>query len=102
MNFTTCNRAFDIFLVSRTGLETTSETLLWTLLLMAHHPHVQRAVRAEIVRCIRRERIPCWADRVRMSYTNAVLLEVQRFDCFNPIGVPHRIMRDIKLNGCLF
>lgn len=69
---------------------------------MAHYPHVQRAVRDEIARCIGRERTPSTADRKHMPYTNAVLLEVQRFDCFNPIGVPHRVMRDIQLNGYCF
>ncbi|XP_021039115.1 cytochrome P450 2D26 [Mus caroli] len=83
----------DLFMA---GMVTTSTTLSWALLLMILHPDVQRRVHQEIDEVIGQERRPEMADQARMSYTNAVIHEVQRFADIIPTNVPHMTCRDIK------
>lgn len=45
---------------------------------MVRHPDVQRKAQAEIDLVIRRDRLPTYADRGKLPYTNAVLSEVLR------------------------
>ena len=78
-------------------METTSTTLRWALLLMAHYPEVQQRVRDEIHEKIGNDRQPRLSDRSALRYTDAVLLEVQRFASIIPTGVPHRAIVPCKV-----
>ncbi|KAL7991372.1 hypothetical protein Chor_015628, partial [Crotalus horridus] len=60
------------------GMDTTSNTLCWAILLMMKYPEVQRKVQEEIAKEIG-VREPKTEDRVKMPYTNAVIHEIQRF-----------------------
>ena len=44
-HFALFNNIIDLFIA---GMETTSSALLWTILYLMHHPHVQEKVQAEI------------------------------------------------------
>lgn len=46
--------------------------------MMVRHPDVGRKAQAEIDRVIGRDRLPTYADRDKLPYTNAVLSEVLR------------------------
>ena len=61
------------------GSETTSTTLRWILLLMCWYPDVQDNVRAELLEQIGPNRLPKYSDREHTPYTEAVLLEAQRY-----------------------
>lgn len=45
---------------------------------MVRHPDVQRKAQAEIDRVVGRDRLPTFAEREKLPYTNAVLSEVLR------------------------
>ncbi|XP_070588581.1 cytochrome P450 2K1-like [Erythrolamprus reginae] len=80
------------------GMDTTSNTLYWTLLLMMKHPEVQRKVQEEIAKEIG-VRQPRTEDRVKMPYTNAVIHEIQRFADILPASLPHATTKDITFKG---
>ena len=70
------------------GTETSSNTLAWCMLRLMEHPEVQQRMQEEIrTVCGGQEgRLPGYADRVNMPYTEAVILEVQRLHTIVPLG----------------
>ena len=109
------NVMFDLFLA---GSETTSTTLTWAALYMVRYPEVQKRVQvdkfllisryyllstcqlqAELDRVVGQNRHPSIADRPALPYTEAVLMEVQRYANIVPNGVQHVNSRDITVNG---
>ncbi|XP_043231523.1 methyl farnesoate epoxidase-like [Amphibalanus amphitrite] len=83
------------------GVETTTSTLTWALLLMVLHPDVQARVQREIDSVVGR-RSPSYADRVRMPYTEATLTELYRRTAVFPLGVPRRVTRQVTFRGHTF
>ncbi|CAH2071570.1 unnamed protein product, partial [Iphiclides podalirius] len=63
------------------------------------NPGVQEKIHEEIDRVVGRDRMPTLNDRSNMPYTEACLREAMRIDSLVPLGVPHRAMRDTKLDG---
>ena len=88
---------FHLFIII--GVETTSTTLRWALLLMALNPEIQKRVQQEIHEKIGRERPPRASDRLELRYTESVLLEVQRFGTLVPNSLARRATKDITLLG---
>lgn len=69
------------------GSTTVRATVEWCLLTMAKYPDVQQRIYSEIEDIIGRERSPQWADHILMPYTEAVLMEVQRWKTVVPINL---------------
>ncbi|KAM5164352.1 cytochrome P450 2K1-like [Mantella aurantiaca] len=80
------------------GMETTSTTLRWGLLLMLKYPAIQEKVQQEISKVIGLAQ-PMYSHRVQMPYTNAVIHEIQRFADVVPLSVPHETTRDVTFKG---
>ena len=89
---------FDLFLA---GSETTSTTLTWASLYMVRYPEVQARVQQELARVVGEDRSPAMEDRPRLPYTEAVIMEVQRHANIVPLGLRHRITRDMVVSGQL-
>ncbi|CAH0729252.1 unnamed protein product, partial [Brenthis ino] len=64
-----------------------------------HHPTVQDKIHEEIDRVVGRDRLPTLDDRKNMPYTEACIREVMRVETLVPLGIPHRAMKDVKLDG---
>jgi len=90
------NTLFDLFLA---GSETTSTTLTWASLYMIRYPEVQAKVQEELDKVIGTDRLPTLKDRANLPYTEAVLMETQRFANIVPNGVQHICRRDFTVNG---
>lgn len=74
----------DLFLA---GSETTANSMEFAILYMMLNPEVQHRVQAEIDQVIGPNRTPTMADKARMPYTEATLLEVQRMANVVPVVV---------------
>ncbi|XP_060119043.1 cytochrome P450 2K6-like [Heteronotia binoei] len=80
------------------GMETTSTTLRWGLLLMMKYPEIQKKVQEEITKVIGSAQ-PRIEHRAKLPYTDAVIHEVQRFGNIAPTAAPHATTTDVTLGG---
>ncbi|XP_018325317.1 methyl farnesoate epoxidase-like [Agrilus planipennis] len=81
------------------GSETTSNTLSFAMLYMLKYPEIQKKVQDELDEVLGRNRSPTPQDRLKLPYTEAVIMEIQRICSVAPLAVPHRTMRDTELRG---
>ncbi|GMR46743.1 hypothetical protein PMAYCL1PPCAC_16939, partial [Pristionchus mayeri] len=81
------------------GMETTSTTLRWAMLLMAKNQEVQDKIRAEIHSVLGKDGEVTMVDRQRLPYTSAAITELQRVANIGPLNVTHRTVKDTKVDG---
>ncbi|XP_073530069.1 cytochrome P450 2K1-like [Phyllobates terribilis] len=82
------------------GIETTSTTLKWGLLLMMKYPEIQKKVQSEIDKVIGSNE-PQVIHRREMPYTDAVIHEIQRFGNILPSSISHATSQDVNFRGYL-
>ena len=85
----------DLFLA---GYETTSNTLDWVFLRMTENPKVQKRCQDEIDEVLGDKQVE-YADRVKLKYVEATLMEIQRLANIVPLGVVHSTAEDTKFMG---
>lgn len=93
----TLNGMLQIFFLG--GSETSRTSMEWNLLYMARFQHIQDKIYEEIKKNLGTEKNASWADKEKLPYTWAFLLEVQRRKTVAPIGLNRRICEDTKLCG---
>ncbi|XP_019388398.1 PREDICTED: cytochrome P450 2C31-like isoform X2 [Crocodylus porosus] len=81
------------------GSETTSTTLHWGLLYMVAYPDIQEKVQQELDAVLGSSQLICYEDRRKVSYTNAVIHEIQRFSNIISVGMPRICVRNTELLG---
>ncbi|XP_068105568.1 cytochrome P450 2G1-like isoform X2 [Hyperolius riggenbachi] len=81
------------------GVETTSATLTYALLILMKYPNVLAKVCSEIDHVIGHDRIPKVQDQYQMPYTTAVLHEIHRFTDILPMGVPRKTTKGLEFRG---
>ncbi|KAM5145946.1 cytochrome P450 2A5-like [Mantella aurantiaca] len=91
-----CASTLQIFFA---GVETSSTTMYYSILILLKYPDVCAKVQEEIDRVIGRNRCPTFKDRNCMPYTEAVTHEMNRFIDLLPLGVPRKTARTVALNG---
>ncbi|ESP02528.1 hypothetical protein LOTGIDRAFT_146852, partial [Lottia gigantea] len=81
------------------AFSTTHGALCGTFLLMMKYPEVQRRLQLEIEERLVVFLEPCLADRSKLPYTNAVILECLRYIRHIPLGISHYVREDIEIEG---
>ncbi|KAI1299631.1 Cytochrome P450 2A3 [Halotydeus destructor] len=81
------------------GSETVRTTAVWCFVLLVKYPEVQDRVVLELETVIGVDSTPTWADRVRLPYTSAVLMEAQRWASAVPMSLPRRVLTTVVING---
>ncbi|KAM4771238.1 cytochrome P450 2K4-like [Rhinophrynus dorsalis] len=80
------------------GMETTSSTIQWGILLMMKYPEIQRNVQNEIEKVIGSAQ-PQTEHRKDLPYTDAVIHEIHRFANIVPGNLPHETTQDVTFRG---
>ncbi|XP_035824405.1 steroid 17-alpha-hydroxylase/17,20 lyase [Aplysia californica] len=95
------------------GVDTSRHTLGWIFLFLALNPDVQKKVQAEIDDIVgevkrytsppqshlKKKTVPRREHRAGLSYTEAVIHEIERLFPVVPVGLPHETLRDTQLMG---
>ncbi|XP_054167753.1 cytochrome P450 2C31-like [Oppia nitens] len=81
------------------GTATTTQTLEWSLLVLATHPEVQLKIQKEIDDIIGRYEIPKYGYRNQMPYLQAFIYEVLRYRSIVPIDLPRSTSEDTIIGG---
>lgn len=84
------------------GSDTTTTTMRWALYYMATHQDIQNKVHQEIVERFGIDEHPSYADRTKLPFTEATLLEIQRSSTLLPLSLPHRVMDEVNFMGYTF
>lgn len=86
---------YDLFIG---GTGSVSSTIRWAILLLCYHPEIQERMHKEIRDQVGSS-LPGQADRSKMPYIDAVIMEIQRFVNLVPMGVTRRPLKATKLMG---
>lgn len=86
----------DLFIA---GTDTTTNTLLWSLLYMCLNPDVQEKVQAEIDQVVGPDRTLSLTDKASMPFTEATIMEVQRMTVVVPLSIPHMASETTLFQG---
>ncbi|ELU01323.1 hypothetical protein CAPTEDRAFT_142746 [Capitella teleta] len=79
------------------GTETSSTTLLWAIIYMAHFPEIQEKAAKEILDTLGPDHLPTMASCARLPYTEATVFEIMRLTTIVPFALPHCTTRDTRL-----
>ncbi|NXT46944.1 CP2C1 protein, partial [Pluvianellus socialis] len=88
-----------VFNLFGAGTVTTSNSLVFSLLILAKYPHIQAKVQEEIDVVVGAGCAPSTEDRLRMPYTNAVIHELQRFHKTRIENFPRMTTQDVVFRG---
>ncbi|NWY56291.1 CP2C1 protein, partial [Chionis minor] len=88
-----------VFNLFGAGTVTTSNSLVFSLLILAKYPHIQAKVQEEIDAVVGAGCAPSTEDRLRMPYTNAVIHELQRFHKTRIENFPRMTTQDVVFRG---
>ncbi|KAK7102926.1 cytochrome P450 2B5-like [Littorina saxatilis] len=77
------------------GTETSATTVLWVIVHLLRHPHVQDRCHQEVDRVIGADRLPSLQDRTDTVYVEATILETLRLSVNVPFSLPHSVTRDV-------
>ncbi|XP_058465198.1 probable cytochrome P450 305a1 isoform X2 [Malaya genurostris] len=86
----------DIFIA---GSQTTSITIDLALMMLVLKPSIQNKIREEVDANFQPDELPQQTDRTNLPYTEAFLLEVQRYFHIVPVSGPRRALEDCTLGG---
>ncbi|KAG1869546.1 cytochrome P450 [Suillus subluteus] len=81
------------------GADTTVSTIYSLFLAMTLFPDVQKKAQAEIDAVVGTDRLPSFADRDSLPYTEALVKEVLRWNVVAPTGIIHCVSEDDMHDG---
>ncbi|XP_051994226.1 cytochrome P450 2U1 [Xyrauchen texanus] len=86
----------DLFIA---GTDTTTNSVLWSILYMCLYTDVQEKVQQEIDGVVGSGRVPSLTDKGSLPYTEATIMEVQRMTVVVPLSIPHMASETTEFRG---
>ncbi|CEF70466.1 Cytochrome P450 18a1 [Strongyloides ratti] len=83
------------------GMETTTTTLKWLILLLMKYPEIQEKLHKEIDEAIGKDQLVLLNDKVKMPYVTAFIAEGQRYANIVPFVPSHKCTKDTIINNYL-
>ncbi|KAI1884890.1 hypothetical protein AGOR_G00214530 [Albula goreensis] len=84
------------------GVDTTSNTLMWTLYLLSREPEVQDRLYREVSSCVSGDRLITAQDISHMPFLKAVIKETLRLYPVVPVNARHMTEHDVSIGGYFF
>ncbi|KAI4805086.1 hypothetical protein KUCAC02_009719 [Chaenocephalus aceratus] len=84
------------------GVDTTSNTLTWTLYLLSRNPHTQDRLYEEVSTMVPAKQIPSAAEVTRMPYLKAVIREALRMYPVVPVNARIIVEKSVAIGGYTF
>ena len=81
------------------GTDTTANSMLWGLIILANNPDVQRQLRQEVDLVVPKTRLPSLNDRQHLPFTEASIAELLRWKTIIPVTLPRVAQHDLEVNG---
>ncbi|XP_051899460.1 steroid 21-hydroxylase [Pristis pectinata] len=81
------------------GTETTSSTLGWAVAYLVHRPEIQDRIFQELCSGVGEDRYPSYADRGKLPFLTATIVEVMRLRPVVPLSLPHRTTCNSSVAG---
>ena len=86
----------DFFLA---GSDTVTNSVEWSLIMLANHPSIQARLQEEIDSVVPRDRLPCLEDKSKLPYVEATMMELMRIKTIAPLALIHHTLRDTQVGG---
>ncbi|XP_076119823.1 sterol 26-hydroxylase, mitochondrial [Alosa pseudoharengus] len=84
------------------GVDTTSNTMMWTLYQLSREPEVQDTLYQEVNHCVKGDGIPTAQDVTNMPYLKAVIKEALRMYPVVPMNARRMSEKDVTIGGYFF
>ena len=81
------------------GIDTTAQTTAWLLLILANRQHIQARAHGELKAAVGADGLPGMEHQGSLPYLHAVILESMRYRTVGPLGLPHKAIEDVELDG---
>ena len=81
------------------GIDTTAQTTAWLLLILANRQHIQERAHEELKAAVGMDERPGMDHQGSLPYLHAAILESMRYRTVGPLGLPHKAIEDVELDG---
>ena len=81
------------------GIDTTAQTTAWLLLILANRQHIQERAHEELKAAVSEDGLPGMEHQSSLPYLHATILESMRYRTVGPLGLPHKAIEDVELDG---
>lgn len=94
--------AFTLATSIQGGMETSPRQMLWLFIAALHKPSFIDRAHAVLDKVVGRDRLPCFADRAKLGFIDAIMHEMFRWRPISPGSIPRRADRDDEFEGTKF
>ncbi|KAJ5660567.1 hypothetical protein N7507_007018 [Penicillium longicatenatum] len=94
--------AFTLATSTQGGMETSPRQMLWLFIAALYKPPLMNRAHCVLDEVVGRDRLPCFADRAKLGFIDAIMHEMFRWRPISPGSIPRRADRDDEFGGTKF